>query len=175
MNECKGRELASSDSKMTCKDLQTITCETISPSIYSSDETPKAVELCRNRNEATVARIVTPLILPPIISLDLKDEGNQFEHLIDEVDTLWRESWVLAGPRPKPDLAVGFASSAFTMGENKKLIYYTSFENVTRPTDNLSFPFLMSGIKGLDYADRQNMHSCSVAVKALLKLEQKAD
>ena len=31
------------------------------------------------------------------------------------------------------------------------------------------------GNRGLDYADLQNMHSCSVAVKALLKLEQKAD
>ncbi len=29
--------------------------------------------------------------------------------------------------------------------------------------------------KELDYADRQNMHSCSVTVKALLKLEQKAN
>ncbi len=31
------------------------------------------------------------------------------------------------------------------------------------------------GNEALEYADRQNMHSCSVAVKALLKLEQKAD
>lgn len=28
---------------------------------------------------------------------------------------------------------------------------------------------------GLDIADRQNMHSCSVAVKALLRIEQEAD
>ena len=63
------------------------------------------------------------------------------------------------------------------MEENEKPTYYTSFENITRPTENLSFPFLMSEIKcrGHDYAERQNMHSCSVAVKALLKLEQKAD
>lgn len=89
---------------------------------------------------------------------------------------MWQESWVLAGPRPKPDLAVGFASSAFTIEENQKLTYYTSFENITRPTDNLSFPFLIFEIKcgneELDYADRQNMHSCSVAVKDILKLEQ---
>ncbi len=31
------------------------------------------------------------------------------------------------------------------------------------------------GNEALEYADRQNMHSCSVTVKALLKLEQKAD
>ena len=179
MDEFKGRELVSPESLETCKVLQTITCETISHTIYSSERTLKVIQLCRNRNEATVARNVTPLILPPIISFFLMDEGNQFEHLIDEVNTMWWDSWVLAGPRPKPDLAVGFASSAFTIEENQKLTYYTSFENITRPTDNLAFPFLISEIKcgneGLDCADRQNMHSCSVAVKAILKLEQKAD
>ena len=179
MDEFKGRKLVSPDSLETCKVLQTITCETISYTIYSSEETLKVIQLCRNQDEATVARNVTPLILPPIISFFLKDEGNQFEHLIDEVDTMWWESWVLAGPRPKPGLAVGFASSAFTIEENEKLTYYTSFENITRPTDDLSFPFLIFEIKcgneGLNYADRQNMHSCSVAVKAILKLEQKAD
>jgi hypothetical protein len=76
-------------------------------------------------------------------------------------------------------LAVGFASSAFTIEENTKLTYYTSFKNLTRPTDELCFPFLIYKVKcgneGLNYADRQNIHSCSMAVKALLKLEQKAD
>ncbi len=178
MNDHKGGKLVSPDSKVTCSDLQRLTCVAISPTVYSKVETLEVVKLCRNRNEAMVNRDVTPLILPPIISFHLKDGGNQFEHLIDEVNTLWHESWVLAGPRPKPDLAVGFVSSAFTMEENRKLTYYTSFENLTRPTDDLSFPFLMFQIKcdnGLDYADRQNMHSCSVAVKALLKFEQKAD
>jgi hypothetical protein len=43
----------------------------------------------------------------------------------------------------------------------------------------LSFPFLIYKIKcgneELDYADRQNIYSYSIAVKALLKLEQKTD
>ncbi len=123
MDDHKGGELVSSDSKMTCKDLQTMTCKTISPTIYSSAETLKVVVLCQNRNEAAVTRNITPLILPPIISFYLKDGGNQFEHLIDEVDTQWHDSWVPAGPRPKPDLAVGFLSSAFTMEENQKLTF----------------------------------------------------
>lgn len=131
----------------------------------------------RNRNEAMIHRDVTPLIVPPIKSLYLKDGVNQFEHFTDEIDTQWHESWILAGPRPKPDLTVGFLSSAFTIAENEKLTNYTSFENLTRPTDELCFPFLMCEVKcgneALDYADRQNMHSCSVAVKALLKLEQR--
>ena len=82
----------------------------------------------------------------------------------------------MAGPRPKPGLAVGFLSSAFTTAENQKLTNHTSFENLTRPTEDMCFQFLICEAKrGLDYAERQNMHSCSIAVKALLKLEQKAD
>jgi hypothetical protein len=41
------------------------------------------------------------------------------------------------------------------------------------------FPFLMietkCGREGLNVADRQNMHSCSVAVRAILRIEQEAD
>lgn len=41
------------------------------------------------------------------------------------------------------------------------------------------FPFLMCEVKcgreGLNQADRQNMHSNNVAVRAILKLEQEAD
>lgn len=126
-----------------------------------------------------VNRDVTPLIVPPIKSFYLKDGANQFEHFTDEVSTQWRGSWIIAGPKPKPDLAVGFFSSAFTIAEIEKLNNYSSIENLTRPTDELFFPFLMCeakcGNEALDWADRQNMHSCSVAVKALLKLEQKAD
>lgn len=179
MDDSKGEKLVSPDSKVTCKDLKSMTCVAISPTVYSKAETLEVVKLCRNRNEAMVNRDVTPLIVPPIKSLYLKAGVTQFEHFTDEVNTQWHESWVLAGPRPKPDLAVGFLSSAFTIAENEKLTNYTSFENLTRPTDDLCFPFLMCEVKcgneALDYADRQNMHSCSVAVKALLKLEQKAD
>jgi hypothetical protein len=179
MDSIKGRELVSPGSKATCKELQEIACISIAPTVYSDAEILEVINLCRNRNEAMVDRDITPLIVPPIISLYLKGGRDKFQHLTDEINTQWYESWVLAGPRPKPDLAVGFLSTSFTIEENQKLTNYTSFDNLTRPTDELSFPFLMCEVKcgneRLDYADRQNMHSCSVAVKALLKLEQKAD
>ncbi|KAI9682697.1 MAG: hypothetical protein M1829_006684 [Trizodia sp. TS-e1964] len=179
MDDFKGENLVSADSKATCEDLQYIRHKSISTSVYSKAEITKLVKLSRNRNEAMVNRDITPLIVPPISQLYLKDQDKQYEHITDEVNTQWNESWVLAGPRPKPDLAVGFLSSAFTTAEIEKLTNYTSYENLTKPTDYLCFPFLMCEVKcgneGLDYPDRQNMHSCSVAVKALLKLEQKAD
>lgn len=185
MDDSKGAKLLSPESKDFCKTLQNIGCTVISPTVYTMAEIFEVVNLCRNRNEAMVQRDVTPLIVPPLKSLYLKYEANlsdgvnPFESLADEVNTQWHESWVLAGPRPKPDLAVGFLPFAFSIAENRKLTNYTSFENLTRPTEDISFPFLMCEVKcgneALDYADRQNMHSCSAAVKALLKIEQKAD
>ena len=179
MNYIKGSELVSPDSKAACQDLRKIECEAISPTVYSKDKILQVVYLCQNANEAMVSRDVTTLILPPIKALHLMDEARRFKDFTDQVRAQWHETWVLAGPRPEPDLAVGFLHSAFTVSENEKLTNYTSFENLTRPTDEMCFPFLMCEVKcgnrGLDYADRQNMHSCSVAVKALLKLEQKAD
>lgn len=50
-------------------------------------------------------------------------------------------------PRPKPDLAVGFVSFALTIETNATFTYYTSFEKLTPPIDNLSFPFLMYEVK----------------------------
>ncbi|KAL9118737.1 MAG: hypothetical protein Q9187_004713, partial [Circinaria calcarea] len=179
MSYIKGREYISPDSKLACQELRKIEYSVISPTIYPEDKIIHVVDLCQNTNEATVNRDITTLILPPIKALHLTDEANRFKHFTDQVKSQWHESWVLAGPRPEPDLAVGFLHSAFTVSENEKLTNYTSFENLTRSTNEMCFPFLMCevkcGDKGLDYADRQNMHSCSVAVKALLKLEQKAD
>ena len=179
MNYIKGRELVSPDSKVACQELRKMECAVISPTIYSEDKVLQVIDLCQNTNEAMVSRDITTLILPPIKALYLMDEAKRFKDFTDQIRAQWHESWVLAGPRPEPDLAVGFLHSAFTVSENEKLTNYTSFENLTRPTNEMCFPFLMCevkcGDKGLDYADRQNMHSCSVAVKALLKLEQKAD
>jgi len=179
MNYIKGMEFVSPDSKVACQELRKMECAAISPTIYSEDKILQVVYLCQNTNEAMVSRDITTLILPPIKALHLTDEAKRFKDFTDQVRARWHESWVLAGPRPEPDLTVGFLDSAFTVSENEKLTNYTSFENLTRPTNEMCFPFLMCevecGDKGLDYADRQNMHSCSVAVKALLKLEQKAD
>jgi hypothetical protein len=58
-------------------------------------------------------------------------------------------------------------TSTFTEGEIDKLKRYTSVDNWTQVTMQMFFPFLMCEVKcgreGLDIADRQNMHSCSVA------------
>ena len=179
MNNLKGKRFVSPESKEYCGQLRNTDCATISPALYSGDKILQVVDLCQNANEALVGRDVTTLILPPMKALQLSNEAEIFKNLIDQVQAQWHESWVLVGPRPEPDVAIGFSSSAFTAEENQKLTNYRSFGDLVRPTNDMYFPFLMvevkCGDKGLDYADRQSMHSCSVAIKALLKLEQISD
>lgn len=178
MNYIKDREFVSSDSKIACQELRKMKCAIISPTIYFENKILQMIDLCQNTNEAMASRDITTLVLSSIKALYLTDEAR-YKDLTDQVRVQWHESWVLTEPRPEPDLIVDFLHSAFTVSENEKLTNYTSFENLTRSISEMCFPFLMCEVKcddkKLDYADRQNMHSCSVAVKALLKIEQKTD
>lgn len=93
--------------------------------------------------------------------------------------------------RPRPDVTVGFSSSAFTCTELQKLVYYRAPQNATEFVKNLYFPFLTCEVKvrfsrhhifskhniyiqcgdtGLNRADRQNIRNASTAVNAILQL-----
>lgn len=178
MDVLKGEECVSKESKAQCINLQKITLNAIQPSIFPEGSLRKVLNKCQNRNEALVNRDVTPMLVPPIMSLYFGG-ANHLEHVIDEVNTDWDERCVLAGPQLRPDLAIGLFSSAFTCEEIDKLNNYTASDNWTRFTGEMYFPFLMCEVKcgkeGLDVADRQNMHSSSVALRAILRIEQEAD
>ena len=178
MDVLRGKEFVSEESKKTCVSLQEITHKTIKPTVFPEEVHVKVINKCQNRNEAMVERDVTPMIVPSIKALYFGGD-NYLEHVVDEVRTDWYQQCVLAGPCLRPDLSIGFSSSAFTEAEIDKLKRYTNVDNWTQFTGDMYFPFLMSEVKcgtqGLDAADRQNMHSCSVAVKALLKIEREAD
>ncbi len=178
MNPFKGEDLISRESKHLCIDLQLITRKTIEPTIFPNGVIRRVLDFCRNRNEAIVLRDVTPMIIPSIISLYFGGD-NSLEHVVDEVNADWYRQCVIEGPQLRPDLAIGLSSSAFTDEEIFKLKMYASVDNWAQVTPQMFFPFLMCEVKcgreGLNMADRQNMHSCSVAVRAVLRLEQEAD
>lgn len=180
MNLLRGRERVSEESKKTCTDLSEITREAIQPTLFPREAIPKALNFCYSRNAAIVNRDVTPMIVPPVTSLYLgAGDNSHLEHVVDEVGTDWHKNCILEGPQPRPDLALGLFPSAFTSAEVDKLNSYTTVDNWTKFTEDMYFPFLMCEVKcseeGLGGADCQNMHSCSVAVRALLRIEQEAD
>ena len=129
------------------------------------------------RSEAMVLRDITPLIAPSAELLYMFG-ATHLAHLREEINQSWIKCICLAsGPRPKPDFTVGLRSSAFTEIELNKLIPYvggfkeTCFVKVTR---DIYFPFITCEAKGGDLglvvADRQNAHSASVAVNAVVQL-----
>ncbi|KAI9841853.1 MAG: hypothetical protein M1837_000323 [Sclerophora amabilis] len=174
----KGENFVSEESRKTCTELLQIDAHIIEPTAVPQDKIRNVVLDCRTRNEAMVNRYITPLMIPSI-RLSYYCGASHLEHVVDEVNTDWYVQCVLEGPRIRPDLAIGLSSSAFTEGETDKLKRCTSVDNWTQFTLQMFFPFLMCEVKcgreGLDVADRQNMHSSSVAVRALLRIEQEAD
>lgn len=178
MDELKGEKDVSKESQARCSELQKILVTAIKPFSSPEGSLRQILKRCQNRNEALVNRDVTPMLVPPITALYL-DGANHLEHVVDEVNADWDERCVLAGPQLRPDLAIGLLASAFTSEEIDKLNNYTAIDNWTRFTTEMYFPFLMYEVKcgrdGLDTADRQNMHSCSVALRALLRIEEEAD
>ncbi|KAK0247139.1 hypothetical protein LTS02_012018 [Friedmanniomyces endolithicus] len=80
----------------------------------------------------------------------------------------------MGASKPKPDFAVGLQRSAFEAGELSKLENYATSQAPFLFTPNLCFPFLVceakTGQVGIDRADTQNIHSASIAVRAILRL-----
>ena len=178
MDYRKGEDLVFNESKTTCAKLLQTDIHTLEPTALPQDKIRDMVADCSSRNEGIVNRDITQLIIPSI-RLSYYCGASHLEHVIDEVKAVWYDQCVLAGPRPCPDLAIGLLSSAFTEEEIEKLKRYNSVNNWKQVTSDMFFPFIMCeakcGREGLDIADRQNMHSCSVAVRALVRIESEAD
>ncbi|KAI9807768.1 MAG: hypothetical protein M1825_005073 [Sarcosagium campestre] len=141
--------------------------------LFQDDEFRKLLRRVRNRNETRIFRDVTPLIVPSAELLYIHGDDH-LEHLTEELNAEWIKCSTLAGPRPKPDLAVGLMSSAFTDEELLKLKHYSAPNRAIQVTDNMYFPFLMCeakcGDQAINRADRQNAHSSSIAINAIVQL-----
>ncbi|KAI4109743.1 MAG: hypothetical protein LQ345_007062, partial [Seirophora villosa] len=130
----------------------------------------------QERNEARVVQDIARLIVPSAETLSTYGAKN-LNHLIESTIERWYGSIPVHGPRPQPDYSVGFRRSAFTPEQLNKLdpfigtVWDTSFFVATY---RMYFPFLTCEVKcgasALDVADRQNAHSMTVAVRAIVEL-----
>ncbi len=168
-------------SKQFCQGLMDGTQETPEDSIFRDDLFRATCSRYSNRNEAMIFRDITPLIAPSAELLFAYGSTN-LAHVREELNTLWTKCISLAArPRPKPDFAVGLKSSAFTNVELEKLIPYVgTLEDIcsSKVTNDMFFPFLTCETKcgdvGLAIADRQNAHSASIGVNAIVQLYKAA-
>jgi len=163
--------------KALCREL--LNKEQLVPkdSLFNEDLFESTCEDIANRNEARVIQDIGRLIVPAPEELARRG-ATHLKHLIENVDEGWIKSVPLVkGPRPQPDFSVGLKSTAFTADQRKKLDpYIGDWQTTSRlvATDEMYFPFLTSEVKcgneALNIADRQNAHSTSVAVNAVVEL-----
>lgn len=125
-------------------------------------------------SEERVRRDLTPHIVPSAELLYVLDGDQALENVREEMSADWTKCSLLGGTQPRPDYAYGLSSATFTEEERTKLENYTNINNPTKFTESMYFPFLVCeakcGKKNINDADRQNVHSASIAVNAIVQL-----
>lgn len=144
---------------------------------YPPEQIFNVIDRIYSLNEARVQRDVTPWVVPSAENLYFSGETIP-DYIGEEIQAEWTGCATMGSTRPKPTYTAGLLRSAFTEEEIKKLQNYASFERLFSFTPNLCFPFLMceakAGVKGTDEADLQNLHSASIAVRAIIELYKAA-
>ena len=130
------------------------------------------------RNETMVIRDISLLIVPSAQTLATYG-ATHLSDLMESVNEGWNSAVSVYGPRPQPDYSVGFGRSAFTEDQLKKLTPFVgnvtdTFKSYFMATWRMYFPFLTCevecGAGNLEVADRQNAHSMTIAVRAVVEL-----
>ena len=169
--------LIQKDSKTLCQEYLEGNRRTVKTSVFTSEEFTKVLERVRDLNENRIVRDVMPWIVPSAEVLRFRNE-LKLDYIGDGLNVEWTRCTTMGNTKPKPDFIAALLSSAYTQEEIDKL------ENYARPdrpfwfTPELSYPFLMAegkpGAVGLNEADRQNIHSSSIAVRAIFALYEEA-
>lgn len=135
--------------------------------------------MVQGRNEAKVIQDITRLIIPSAESLATRGVQH-LKHVIESVNEGWNNSIPVTGTRPQPDYSVGFKREAFTDDQLEKLSPFVG-DFITgdlsfMATYYMYFPLLACKVKcgaaALDVADLQNVHSMTVAARAVVELHR---
>ncbi|KAK0258354.1 hypothetical protein LTR91_026232 [Friedmanniomyces endolithicus] len=171
---------------LTTKDLLTAESKDLCQVLLGLDELAPAYNSCSEKmyieifqraskcNEERVRRDLTPHIVPSAELLYLVDGETTLENVREELSGDWTKCSLLGGTQPGPDYAYGLSSATFTGEERAKMENYTNINIPTKFTESMCFPFLLCeakcGKKNVNDADRQDVHSASIAVNAIIQL-----
>lgn len=131
----------------------------------------------QNRSEARLLVDLHPLIMPSAENQYIR--GNQsLKDVIDGYNDPWLKTEPIYGPKPQPDHARGLKWSTFSESQRRKLGIKPDEKSPYTVREDMYFPYLTAEIKcgnqALDFADRQNMHSMCIALRAVVSLCQAA-
>lgn len=145
-------------------------------SLFRDDLFKLTCRKTQDRNEARIIQDITRLIVPSAETLATHGAVN-LQCLVESVNEGWNNSIPVTKPRPQPDYAVGFRREAFTDDQLHKIQPFVGELTDTSyfmGTYYMYFPFLTCEVKcgasALDIADRQNAHSMTLAVRAVVEL-----
>ncbi|RMZ89626.1 hypothetical protein DV736_g3162, partial [Chaetothyriales sp. CBS 134916] len=165
------------ESKKLCSHFLKGSDRAVRSSIFTPAEFSKVLDRVRNLNEARIQRDITPWVVPSAEILFLRGE-LECDWIGEELHAEWVRCATLGSTRPKPDYVAGLLRRAFTTEELKKLDNHATPTQPFHFTPELCFPFLIcevkTGDKGLNEAARQNIHSASIAVRAIFALYKNA-
>ncbi|KAK3328699.1 hypothetical protein B0T19DRAFT_450073 [Cercophora scortea] len=139
------------------------------------EKTPPKIH---NKNEARVMQDISRLIVPSAESLATFG-AKHLDILTESVNEGWNNSIPFTSIRPQPDYSVGFKRDAFTEDQLAKLSpfignFIAGDQSFFMATYYMYLPFLTCEVKcgaaALDIADRQNAHSMTLAVRAIVEL-----
>ncbi|RYP54089.1 hypothetical protein DL768_001091 [Monosporascus sp. mg162] len=164
-------------SKDLCRDLLETRQTVPRDSLFGDDVFGLTCEMIHGRNEARVIHDISGLIVPRAESLATFG-ANHLKILAESVNEGWNNSIPLTEPRPQPDYSVGFKREAFTKDQLETLApcigeFWLGDQSFFMATRYMYFPFLTCEVKCggmLDVADRQNAHSMTLAVRAIVEL-----
>ncbi|KAF2005443.1 hypothetical protein P154DRAFT_338111 [Amniculicola lignicola CBS 123094] len=165
------------DSKRLWQTLLGTEQTTPQTSLFDDDIFSKTCDMVDGRNEAKVIQDISRLLVPSAQALATR--SARLECLIESVNEGWNNAIPLTGTRPQPDYSVGFKREAFTGDQLNKFSpsigdVIAGDQSFFMATYYMYFPFLTCEVKcgaaALDVADRQNAHSMTLAVRAIVEL-----
>lgn len=173
----------SKDCKTLYTKLLSHTQDLPSHTLFRDDIFKSIHQKIRNENEAMVIQDISRLIVPSAENFAIcEGRASSLKILKEKVNSSWLKCIPLTKPRPQPDYSVGLKASAFTKDQLNRLSpfvgeYMEQCSIMAR--EDMYFPFLTCEVKcgdqGLNVADRQNMHSASVAVKGIVDLYRRVN
>jgi hypothetical protein len=145
--------------------------------IFRDDIFDDTCQRLRGKNKARIFKDCTPLIVPWVEAHATLSANRDLDIAIESVNEGWNNSNPITKPRPQPDYAIGFRRSVFSEDQLKKLQPFLgdpSSSSYFMGTYYMHFPFVTCEVKcgsaGLDIADRQNLHSMTLAVRGIVEL-----
>ena len=167
-----------SASQDLCRSLLENMQQVPSDTLFRDDIFEATCQKIHNKNEARVVQDISRLIVPSAESLATFG-AEHLEILTESVNEGWNNSIPLTSTRPQPDYSVGFRRDAFTEDQLTKLSpligdFIAGDQSFFMATYYMYFPFLTCEVKcgatAIDIADRQNAHSMTLAVRAIVEL-----